>query len=141
CGYALKVGSTGCFQPIVREGNRREHSLVTALGLKHKRGRHRFTEADLCIVYLGHPFEKEIALGFHRPQLCQVVHSHQRSRGMFLMYQRNHACLGSRSLGQACKGGRRGLPKSSSDMMLRAGWTWSTSCPLAHIVLLQAAQR
>jgi hypothetical protein len=60
---------------------------------------------------------------------------------MFLMYQRNYACLGSRPLGQAYKGGRRGLPKPSSDMMLPAGWTWSASWTLALVVPLQAAQR
>jgi hypothetical protein len=113
------------FTPI----SRNSQPLIVTIPLNVQVCSRSFVSSSDCIGYLGHPFEKETALGFHHPPLClyQVGLSHRSRRGMFLMYQRNYVCLGSRPLGQAFKVGRRGLPKSSSDMMLPAGrlHSWS----------------
>ena len=67
---------------------------------------------------LGSSVRERGPLDFHCSHLsgCQVGLSQRNCRGRVLIYQRNHACLGSGSGGQACKGSRRGLPQTSSAM-------------------------
>jgi hypothetical protein len=105
-----------------------------------------------CIGYLGHPFEKKVPWaftarlflvvkwvywllstsvldegpsGFHRQllSLCQVGLSHRSRRGIVLIHKRKQRCLDSKPPGKADNGSMSGLPKISSGMRLRAGWT------------------
>ena len=102
-------------------------------------------DQELALLYwlLRTSVRKRDSLSFHRPPLFQgqVVFSHRNYRGMVLMNQRKQPWMGSRPSGKLCTGCMRGLPQTSSDTMLPAGWTWSTSWMLAHAVPLQAAQR
>jgi len=81
-------------------------------------------------------------LGFHRPPLSggQVGLSHRSRRERVFVHKRKHGGMGSRLTRKACPGCMRELQKTSLGMMLRARWTRSTSCPLEHVVRLQAAQ-
>src|SRR5205814_8909514 len=73
---------------------------------------HVCMRVSMCIGYLEHPFEKEIASDYHHPPLSrgQVGLSHRNCREMVLIYQRNQASLASRSSGKAYKGFRRCPP-------------------------------
>ncbi len=103
--------------------------------------RSSLSSAASCNGYLAHLFEKETPWAFTARHYFQVRwHSAiVIAGGMVLMDQRKQGRMGRRPSGKACTGCRRGLPKTSSAMMLPAGWTWSSSWMLSHVVPLQAA--
>jgi hypothetical protein len=95
-----------------------------------------------CNGYLEHQFDKR-GFGLSSPASFSLSGelSPRSRRGIVLIHKGKQGGLSSRLSRKACMDYMRKLQKTSSAMTLRAGWTWSTSCILAHTVSLQAAQR
>ena len=101
------------------------------------------TRGDICVLATSDIRSRKRPFGLSSPATFSLSGKTQPSiqEGNRFRSPEKTLVLGQKPSGKACKGFRRGLPKTSSDTMLQAGWTWSPSWTLAHLLLLQAAQR